>query len=103
MINLILLTSALLQLPSNTLVSNDVTKTTLETVHTKAFIETWEPQEHSVSLDNIEQRLSMEIMANLDGEFELVLAKIDDELTSQVELSIETHSTMEKLTQQNAK
>lgn len=103
MVNLILLTSALLQLPSNTLVSNDVTKMTLETMHTKAFTETWEPQQHSVSLDNIEQRLSMEIMTNLDDEFELMLAKIDDELTSQIELSVETHSTMEKLSQQNAK
>ncbi|WP_394393041.1 hypothetical protein [Shewanella woodyi] len=102
MINLILLTSALLQLPSDTLVSNDI-KSTLKTMQTKAFKETWKPQQHSVSLDNIEQRLSMEIMANLDDEFESMLAKIDDELTSQVELSVETHSTMEKLTQQNAK
>lgn len=82
MINLILLTGALIQISADSTQQNAVAINSLQ----KAAMNQFTPEitngaQHLVVTGDIDSGLPMEIQANLEAEFERMVIEIDEELT----------------------
>jgi type II secretory pathway component PulL len=86
MINIMLLTGALIQIPADSEQHKDISvnslqKTTLSTLTAKTI----STSKHVIMFDATNQELSMEIKADLEAEFERMVAAIDEELTQNID------------------
>ena len=85
MLNLILLTTALIQPPNNAEIqSHDLTHHSFNSIRNQLITENNNTQAHHSLLNDINASLPMEIKASLDAEFAHMLIQLNEEVTYKI-------------------